>query len=408
VRSRWSSAAGAATLLAGLCACNQLLGIDGVDRPPDAGPDGPGFPECRAQRVVHLVAGTAGLAWFTLAWPVPAVITGYQTKYAYDNPADARDVTTDPRHPLFARRIGTRVLWEGLGNEPQPSVFVAGVNESLTNQPRSIVINGGVGLIAAGATLQISLAPTIVVLQIAPAGPYDTATGAPQAVQVGNVDQAIAAFHGLVAPEIEQELRPSAAQLASYLPAGALPVEVNLGTRLAFSANALRLGLVGSIITHAFNDDPQSAWSNGPPTQRANNLASMLDAFYRDISTSFEARCGRDGQPLSLADNVVMIVTGDTPDNSFDVTSSWPNYTPGNSNWMYVRSNGFTRPGWFGQIQATTRTNFDPITGEADPLASVSSSTAASFAGALYAIARGDRAAVKSFRDIPFDGVVLR
>jgi hypothetical protein len=52
--------------------------------------------------------------------------------------------------------------------------------------------------------------------------------------------------------------------------------------------------------------------------------------------------------------------------------------------------------------------NFDPATGSLDPTATVATSTAATWAGALYAIARGDMAAVRSFTNTPFDGLILR
>src|SRR5689334_22025793 len=53
-------------------------------------PDGSGavLPECTAQRTVHLVAGNGGLAWFTLLWPVPMLITSPQANDAFDDPAN--------------------------------------------------------------------------------------------------------------------------------------------------------------------------------------------------------------------------------------------------------------------------------------------------------------------------------
>ena len=44
--------------------------------------------------MVHVVAGSGGLAWFTLAWPAPAVITGFQTTYAYDGADRPTALTT--------------------------------------------------------------------------------------------------------------------------------------------------------------------------------------------------------------------------------------------------------------------------------------------------------------------------
>lgn len=390
-------------LLLGVAACGEVIKDGPTDAPGEAQiSDAPGpAVDCKAQRAVHLVAGTGGLAWFTLVWPAPAVITGFQTAYAYDNPANAKDVTTDPAHPLFARRIGTGALWEGIGKDPQPSVFLAGVNETHTNTPSSIMINGNVGLAAAGAAIQASLQPMIGAIQVSPSGPYGTATGAPALVSVPNADGAVAVFP----PAIQQQLRPSAAQLASYIPPGAVQAETNLGTALAFAANAFRLGVLGSLILPAFNDDPHAAFNAGAPTQRMNNLTAMLDAFYRDLATSSELSCGRGGNFLSLADNVVLVVTGDTPKSSFN-NAGWPDGTINNSNWMYVRSNGFTKPGWFGQITPNGRTNFNPTTGALDSAATTASDTAAAFAGALYAIARGDKMKVQSFTTAPFDGVI--
>lgn len=396
--------------LAAFCAAAALSAckIDAATfTPPDGdGPgDASGLAECKAQRVVHLVGGRGGLAWFTLAWPSPSMITGFQPGFAYDDPGNAKDVTSDPGHPLFARRTGTRAIWEGLGKEPQPSVFVAGSNESHTLQPGSILLGGGVALAAGGAAIQATLAPRLAVLQFSPGGPYGQAPGAPSSVSVADVEGAIGQFQGMITPQVEQQLRPSAAQLARYVSSNAVQVEIDLGTRLAFTANAFRFGLLGTVIMQAVNDDPHTAFSSGPPTQRANNLAAMLDAFYSDLATSSEMTCGQGGNALSLADNVVLIVTGDTPKNSFD-NANWPDVTPGGANLMYVRSNGFTRPGWFGEIRPTGRLNFDPTTGALDPMASAASSTKAAVAGALYAIARGDKARVQSFTDAPFDGVI--
>ena len=48
--------------------------------------------ECSAQRAVYLVGGNGGLASFTLAWPLPAVIQHFAPQYAYDQPAKALSV----------------------------------------------------------------------------------------------------------------------------------------------------------------------------------------------------------------------------------------------------------------------------------------------------------------------------
>ena len=118
--------------LLGAAGCSQFLGIDNLNGPGDGGVDGAPLVECKAQRVVHLIGGNGGFAWFTLVWPAPAVITGFQPTYSYDDPTKAKELTVQVSHPLFARRIAMRALWETVGQSPQPSVFVAGQNETHT------------------------------------------------------------------------------------------------------------------------------------------------------------------------------------------------------------------------------------------------------------------------------------
>lgn len=365
--------------------------------------------ECSAQRAVYLVGGNGGLASFTLAWPVPAVIQHFASQYAYDQPAKALSVGS-PAHPLFARTIGGRALWQGTGSAPQPSAFVAGSNETHFNTPTSIVISPTAGgLMADGAVIQKPLAPVIPVMIFSPAGQYGTAAGAPTPVMVANVTAAVAAFNGKISATQQATLTPTSVQIASYFPAGATPptAETALATNLAFTANALKLGLIGTVVLPALNDDPHTLFLSGSAPARADDLASILHRFYTDLGTASEASCGHAGKAISLADNTVMVVDGDTPKNSFS-SAGWPDGTPGNANWLYVRSNGFTLPGWFGDIEPTSRTNFDPSTGLPSAGTSNASSTAAAFAGTLYAIARGNQAKVAMFTTAPFAGVIAQ
>lgn len=229
--------------------------------------------------------------------------------------------------------------------------------------------------------------------------------GAPLPINVSSLDTAIAAFNGRISATQQQMLRPSAAQLARYVPAGAITAETDLGTDLAFTASAFKLGLINTVMLPAFRDDPHGAFAAGIAGPRADHLAATLDAFYTDLAATPEPSCSHAGQQIALADNVVTVVDGDTPKNSFN-NAGWADGTPGNSNWLYVRSNGFTRPGWFGDIEPTLRTNFDPTTGLATPTAALAPATAATYAGVLYSIARGDRARVATITSAPFDGVI--
>jgi hypothetical protein len=130
-----------------------------------------------------------------------------------------------------------------------------------------------------------------------------------------------------------------------------------------------------------------------------------MACFYAELATSTESRCSNAGQPLPLADNVVLLVSGDTFKNSFN-RNGWGDGTPGNSNLLFVRSNGFLKPGWFGTIAPGVRTNFDPATGVASATANLNASTAAAQLGILFAIARGNTAAVAQVSSAPFGGVI--
>lgn len=365
-------------------------------------------PECAAQRAVHIVAGVGSLAWFTQVWPAPAVITGFQPAYALDDPARVKAVGTEASHPLYARLLGTRALWEGRGTAPQPSVFVAGRNETHTATPGSIAVQQGTSLAAAGAALQASLQPVLPVLVFSPAGPYVSSVATPAAVTVANVDAAVAALTALVTPAQAQLLRPSASQLARYVPLDASAGELALASRLAFTANALGLGLVGTVVMPGTNDDPHNAFDIGVAnvTTRANRLATTLDAFYADLALFREPSCVRAGAVISIANNTVMTVLGDTPKNSFN-RAGWGDGTLGLATWMYVRSNGYLRPGWFGRVAPTTgRTNFSPVTGELDASVTAESNAATAYAAALYAIARGNGAAIAPYTNATYSGVL--
>src|SRR5262249_57836465 len=81
------------------------------------------------------------------------------------------------------------------------------------------------------------------------------------------------------------------------------------------------------------------------------------------------------------------------PKNSFQ-HGCWPDGTVRNINLLYVRSNGYLKPGWFGSLTPTTRTNFDPTTGAPSGSGPGPDPTAAAQLGILFAIARGDATAV--------------
>ncbi|MBS2018066.1 MAG: hypothetical protein JST00_34655 [Deltaproteobacteria bacterium] len=372
--------------------------------PPSSGTDAESpFAECPAQRTVHILAGNGGFAWFTLLWPLPPVITAPTADTAYDDVTKAASVGTTG-HPLYVRKVGSRPLWEGTGSHPMPSAFVAGSNQTHTNLPTTTRLSGsGTDAVVAGAEAQKALTPLVPVLSIA----YQPspATGVTVALKL---EDAIAALKakGMTAAQ-EAELQTDANILASWGVDTATSTNVrDLATRLLFAANAFRLGLVGTVLLPGTNDDPHGAFTDVTvATTMADRLTRILDGFYTELAKSNEPRCGHGGKALSLADNVVTVVSGDTPKNSF-ARSGWPDGTAGNSNLLYVRANGWLVPGWFGSVTSAARTNFDPDTGQLSGAVTATTSTNAALAALLFAIARGNVPAVTAATSANYAGLV--
>jgi hypothetical protein len=354
---------------------------------------GTALPECTAQRAVHLMAGSGGLAWFTLVWPVPTMIESFEARFAYDNVFFASgDSNLPPDHPLFTRRVAQRTLWQNLGKRPSATVMVAGTNQTHTTVPTQRTFANGNDTFSLAGALQSSLRAKLPTLSLGRSGLVTR--GPVPGVVADSVEFAIALLKtnaGISAAQ-EAELRPSTAAIDEWTQKSTYTPFRNLAEYLFFTAAAFRLGLVATVVAPALEDDPHSAFADKALlTKRADELTHTLDSFYDALSKAVEPSCTRRRLPVSLADNVVLVVTGDTPKNSF-IQQGWPDSTPQNSNWIFARTNGFLRPGWFGEIKETTAQGFDGHTGG---LAATSNKDAA-LAGILYAIARGDAAAVSA------------
>ena len=387
----------------------DATGVVDASTPPDASPSP--LPECGAQRTVHLVAGNGSLAWFTLLWPLPVLITNPQQADAFDDPGKAGAVASSTAaHPLYARKVGPELLFGGLGAHPDPTAFVAGTNQTHTFGPITTTLTSMVDVVAAGAVAQKVLAPRLGVMSFDPRLAYGKAAFAPIVVQATTIDTAVAALKSaqpsLTSAE-EQDVRPSPATLSKWTLPTAPATHTTLAARLLFAANAFRLGFIGTVLIPAIDDDPHGAFASGTtaPGQTADDLALVLDSFYAELAKHTEPSCGHRGAPLSLADNVVLIISGDTPKNSFE-RADWADATVGSSNFVYARTNGWLEPGWFGEVTSTARTNFDPATGLLDAQASASASTDGALRALLFAITRGNAALVGSVAPGPFSGIV--
>ncbi len=359
----------------------------------DAGADAGALPECTAQRAVHLMAGNGGLAWFTLVWPVPPMIENFEARFAYDNVFFANsDASLPPDHPLFTRRVAQRTLWQNLGKRPSATVMVAGTNQTHTSTPNQRTFANGNDTFSLAGALQTGLRAPLPTLSLGRSGLV--ARGPVPGVVAASVEFAIALLKTSsgITTEQEAQLRPTPAAIDEWTQKSTYAPFRTLAEYLYFTAAAFRLGLVATVVAPALEDDPHGAFTDKVLlTKRADELTHTLDSFYEALNKAVEPACTRRRVPVSLADNVVLVITGDTPKNSF-AQQGWGDATPQNTNWIFARTNGFLRPGWFGEIKETTGQGFDAHTGA---LAATSNKDAA-LAGILYAIARGDAAAVSA------------
>ena len=88
--------------------------------------------------------------------------------------------------------------------------------------------------------------------------------------------------------------------------------------------------------------------------------------------------------------------------------SPWPDATPGASNWIYVMSQGYIKPGWAGDVLANQKRLFDPRTGVTNDSGDEKAATNASLAAVLYAISQGDERTVRNFFAGDYQGLVVQ
>jgi hypothetical protein len=267
-------------------------------------------------------------------------------------------------------------------------------------------------VVAAGAAAQKLLAPAVPVIELgAVGGVYGSAPGAPSATHANTVSDAITAVGVATSltPAQQAMLTPDSATVSMWLGGTNTPTTEmsTFAENLVFTFNAFRLGLVGTVVMSVLADNPKGYFAGGPTAAgtASDQLAGLLQAFFAALAGAAEPSCSHAGAALSLADNVAFIITGDTPKDPF-TSAGWPDGTPENSNWIFFRSNGWLKPGWFGQIdQDAGLVTFAPQTGALGIATKVDDSNAASLA-ILFAIARGHTANVTAVSSAPYEGAV--
>ena len=413
-------------------------------------------------RSINILAGNGSFAWFTLLFPPPRVIKEFKsTEYAYDDINKAAPIPNLPgQRELYVRRVSGVPLWQKFGARKQVTALLcgrssiggavapagSGSSNTITNG------NGGqVQLFAAQAAIQSSLEPLVPVVCGTHNGTrmtYGRALGSPPPTYLdslslypqlfdsgavrnptllgneANLSRFTRAFRSFL------RLNPNVHNGRSYpaLDAAerAMPLlGTRFSTRLALNpdrvktwssgedmlaplasyllttSTALKLGLTGQVIIPGFNDYPVTAFS-GDPGRIADALAKMLQIFLEDLALA------PDPYALSspLSDGILITISGDTPFDPFRGKPSWGSSF--HTNWIYVMSQGYLKPGWFGDVRPTGSIPFNPATGlNEGNLSPYDSYTDGALAATLYAVSQGDLRRVQSeFYNGDFRGLI--
>ncbi len=399
---------------------------------------------------IELLAGGGGLSNFTQVFPFAKVIGSTNAQYShyalgkgipavgYDRP-----FTHAPDSP-----------WQAPNSKWKISAFLGGNNETHTNNPLSSVALGANSMHAAAAAIQQANPTLLPVLSVgnlafgaAPGAPAVAAVGAPaqlidlfnsaaskallQAPENGSLAEAYyKAFLGLnaaagrttvakqygtgkvainlLSKNLAAQLTPTAADLALFGITGTTPTSVtNMSNAMITTVKAFSLGLTSMLMVPAWNDDPHGLFAGGDAaaTVKAVAMGKMFNGLYDFAKSKADPGCSSK----TLADRISIAIAGDTFKSPFN-RAGWGDGTPMGSNVLYVMGNGYTKSGWFGDMDPTTQASgWDQGTGDTGGAytgrgGELGASAAAAY---LFSIARGDMRRVRDFYNgKSIDGVV--
>ena len=406
--------------------------------------------ESPTKRSVHIRAVGGALAWFQLLWPHNDIAAAANSAFAYHRPGETQRLEGTDR-PLT---IGPDTPFAMLPPGRQITAYMAGANETHTREPETLTQSlSGKSMFAVAAALQAGNPAVVPVITVGGTR-LGHATGAPAAAAVPTGNDIVGLFDsaasraggllyttshrdlyraqfatlaalnraadrpttkvaystarsaaGFLGVNLASELQILPADLARYGIDGTMRADIAaLGRTLIVTAKAFWSGLTSSVIMPGPSDDPHDAFANPPnpnqPLAVAGQLKRVLDGFMTHLGTLTDTVSGR---PLS--EDVVLTIDGDTPHTPMNRVT-WPDATPGNSNWMYVLGSGKLKTGWFGGIdRAGAVTGFDPATGGTRAYRGDLQAEAACTAVA-YAIARGDLRRVQDFSQVDISGLI--
>ncbi len=396
----------------------------------------------------NIAAGNGGLANFTQVFPFTKVIASTNPQYShyalgkgipavgYDKP-----YTHAPDSP-----------WQAPNSKWKISAFMAGTNQTHTGN--ALTDLGGNSIHASAAAIQQANPTLLPVLAIGNLQ-FGAAAGAPAVAAVGAASQLIDLFNSaaskalLQAPEngslaeayykaflglnaaagrttvakgygtgkvavnllsknLAAQLTPTASDLALFGITGTTPTSVtNVSNAMITTVKAFSLGLTSMLMLPMWNDDPHGIFAGGDAAAavKAVAMGKMFNGLYDFAKSKADPGCSSK----TLADRISMVITGDTYKAPFS-RPGWGDGTPMGSNVVYVMGNGYTKSGWFGDVDpATQASGWDQGTGETGGAytgrgAELGASAAAAY---LFSVARGDMRRVRDFYNgRAIDGVV--
>lgn len=398
-------------------------------------------------RMISLIGGNGGFAWFQLLWPHNGVAKSGNGNVAFHALGQAMDAPDTDRPQVWA----PETPWQSLGKRRRMTAMMAGSNQTHNSTPSSAIdVGGGINVLAAAASLHQSLPSLLPVIGVTPFD-FGSAPGAPQVTTVGSPEgmvglfnsaasKAVLAAHSDAAnyeayykaflglnkvsgrPTYQRQLRitkasanylgknlatllePKAEDLVRYGITGGTSSKLkDIAYGMLTAVNAFKMGLTNSVILPVFRDDPHGAFND---MTNLNMTVSTLGMIFNEFMKDLEAQKDPSCSSKSLADTTVMTIHGDTPKDPTE-KSGWPDGTPGNSNWVYVYGAGHLKTGWFGGIEANGNVKgFDPKTGNNVPGMSSGQTTNAANAAILYAVSQGDKVAIQQFTGEAISGLI--
>ena len=149
------------------------------------------------------------------------------------------------------------------------------------------------------------------------------------------------------------DLLPTSADQVRYGYTGTVTKLTDMRDRMIVAAKLLQRGLTAQISIGYFNDGPSSTLfsTTGNGGFNASSAATAQSNFYNAFMDDLAAPDPACPQ-RTLADNTVIILVGDTPQDG--VCRDWADFSSpsGQQNRMWVMSNGFLKTGAFGGERA--------------------------------------------------------